>query len=126
LFMASSSTGTQGAGAVPGGARLGVARGNMRTGHLSHHASISRVQQHSNNNSNSLQLSPSFSNTNSNGDNNGSSNNRPRSLSSPGPPLREADDDADGIDNSQPEFGNLRARFQSQLSLSGSGAPKPV
>lgn len=125
LFMASNSTGTLGTGAASGGATLGVARGSMRTGQLSHHASISRVQQHSNNNSNSLQLAPS-SNSTGNGNGNNSNSNRPRSVSSPGPPLRETDDDADGIDNSQPDFGNLRARFQSQMSLSGSGAPKPV
>ncbi|GJJ70554.1 hypothetical protein EMPS_02903 [Entomortierella parvispora] len=58
--------------------------------------------------------------------------NRPRSLSSPAPPLRE--DEArkveepasgEGIDKSQPDFGNLRARFQSQASVSNVSLPKP-
>lgn len=60
-------------------------------------------------------------------------NNRPRSVSSPAPPLREdeirdAQESAsgEGIDKSQPDFGNLRARFQSQASLSNVSLPKPV
>lgn len=118
LFM--TSAGAQRIGtASRGGAGLGAARGSTSTGQLNHNASVSHVQQHSNNAS---QLTPSFGNSNSNNNN----NNRPRSVSSPGPPLRDTDDDADGIDNSQPDFGNLRARFQSQMSLSGQGAPKPV
>ncbi|KAF9147414.1 hypothetical protein BG015_010964 [Linnemannia schmuckeri] len=116
LFM--SSTGAQITGTAPRGAGLGVPRGSTSAGQLSHHASISHVQQYSNNVS---QLAPSFGNVNSN---NNSNNNRPRSVSSPGPPLRDTDDDAEGIDNSQPDFGNLRARFQSHMSLPGQGAPK--
>lgn len=120
LFM--TSAGAQGAGAAPrGGAGLGASRGSTSTSQLNHHASISHVQKYSNNAS---QLAPSSGNSNSNSNNN--NNNRPRSVSSPGPPLRDTDDDAGGIDNSQPDFGNLRARFQSQMSLSGQGAPKPV
>ncbi|KAG0053694.1 hypothetical protein BGZ83_000578 [Gryganskiella cystojenkinii] len=61
--------------------------------------------------------------------------NRPRSVSSPAPPLREdtvpdeeesaAASSRDGIDKTQPDFGNLRARFQSQASLSSISLPKP-
>ncbi|KAF9295124.1 hypothetical protein BGZ88_002749 [Linnemannia elongata] len=119
LFMASASA--QGTRATPkGGVGLGASRGSTSTGQLNHHASISHVSSGGNNTS---QLAPSFGYSNSNSNSN--SNNRPRSVSSPGPPLRDTDDDADGIDNSQPDFGNLRARFQSQMSLSGQGAPKP-
>lgn len=124
LFMANA--GAQGAGTAPrGGAGLGASRGSTSTGQLNHHASISQAQQYRNNAS---QLAPSFgnSNSNSNSNSNNNNNNRPRSVSSPGPPLRDTDDDADGIDNSQPDFGNLRARFQSQMTFSGQGAPKPV
>ncbi|KAF9540190.1 hypothetical protein EC957_004589 [Mortierella hygrophila] len=117
LFM--TGAGAQGTGAAPrGGAGLGPSRGSTSTGQLNHHASLSSVQQYTNNAS---YLTPSLGNSNSNNNN----NNRPRSVSSPGPPLRDTDDDADGIDNSQPDFSNLRARFQSQMSLSGQGAPKP-
>ncbi|KAG0334714.1 hypothetical protein BG004_000295, partial [Podila humilis] len=61
-----------------------------------------------------------------------SNSNRPRSLSSPAPPHRDSEDSSstsghstEGIDDSQPEFGNLRARFQSQASLSSVSLSKP-
>jgi len=89
----------------------------ISSGHASH-ASISRVQQQG-----SSSLAAPLQNS------------RPRSVSSPAPPLREnekSDADAsgggqkDGIDNSQPDFSNLRARFQSQASLSSVSQPKAV
>lgn len=60
-----------------------------------------------------------------------SSGSRPRSVSSPAPPHRESEEPSsassvEGIDNSQPDFGNLRARFQSQASLSSVSLSKPV
>ncbi|KAG0379281.1 hypothetical protein BGX24_001039 [Mortierella sp. AD032] len=120
LFMGSG--GAQGTGARAGvgagaGAGLGVSRGCTSAGQLNH-ASISRIQQH---NSSTSQLSPSSGN-NTNSANN---TNRPRSVSSPGPPLKEGDHDDIEIDNSQPDFSNLRARFQSQMSTSNSGVSKP-
>ncbi|KAG0268840.1 hypothetical protein BGZ95_002298 [Linnemannia exigua] len=119
LFMGSGNA--QGTGARAGvgaaGAGLGVSRGSTSAGQLNH-ASISRVQQH---NSSTSQLSPSFGNN----VNSAHNTNRPRSVSSPGPPLKEGDHDDIEIDNSQPDFSNLRARFQSQMSLSNSGASKP-
>ncbi|KAK3832844.1 MAG: hypothetical protein J3R72DRAFT_233754 [Linnemannia gamsii] len=120
LFMGSG--GAQGTGARAGvgagaGAGLGVSRGCTSAGQLNH-ASISRIQQH---NSSTSQLSPSSGN-NTNSANN---TNRPRSVSSPGPPLKEGDHDDIEIDNSQPDFSNLRARFQSQMSSSNSGVSKP-
>lgn len=60
------------------------------------------------------------------------SNTRPRSVSSPAPPHHEPEEPSsvssgvEGIDNSQPDFGNLRARFQSQASLSSISLSKPV
>lgn len=60
------------------------------------------------------------------------SSNRPRSVSSPAPPHHEPkkpsseSSGVEGIDNSQPDFGNLRARFQSQASLSNISLSKPV
>ncbi|KAF9955698.1 hypothetical protein BGZ72_003492 [Mortierella alpina] len=94
------------------------------------HASIARVQQQT---SSSLGV-PVLS-----------SNSRPRSLSSPAPPHRETGDSSavpsgtgpplassavssakEDIDQSQPDFGNLRARFQSQASLSSVSLPRPV
>ncbi|KAF9926697.1 hypothetical protein FBU30_003773 [Linnemannia zychae] len=115
LFMGNGAT--QGTRAGTGTGGLGASRGSTSAGQLSH-ASISRVQQASSNTS-QLSASVDSSSTATNG------NNRPRSISSPGPPLREAEDDANGIDNSQPDFGNLRARFQLQISVAGSGASKP-
>lgn len=60
-----------------------------------------------------------------------SSSSRPRSVSSPAPPHREPEEPSsassvEGIDHSQPDFGNLRARFQSQASLSSVSLSKPV
>ncbi|KAI1302996.1 hypothetical protein EDD11_005449 [Mortierella claussenii] len=144
LFMGGvGSTLGGSSGTMYSGARSGAAGGHTSSSHLSH-ASISRVQQQnshlevpslnrSNSNSNS-------NSSNSNSNSNNSASNRPRSVSSPAPPSREnggrnvnvssnADADAEstgeGIDNSQPDFGNLRARFQSQASLSSVSLPKP-
>ncbi|KAG0209136.1 hypothetical protein BGX28_010515 [Mortierella sp. GBA30] len=100
--------------------------GNTSAGYPSH-ASVSRVQQQSS----SLGV-PSFG-----------SNSRPRSASSPAPPHRESGGTSasrtgaaassstaslapgEGIDQSQPDFGNLRARFQSQAALSNTSVLKP-
>ncbi|KAF8958816.1 hypothetical protein BGZ46_001890, partial [Entomortierella lignicola] len=60
--------------------------------------------------------------------NSGVGGNRPRSVSTPAPAFRDTDDQAhdgelssasgEGIDNTQLDFGNLRARFQSQANIS--------
>ncbi|KAG0301457.1 hypothetical protein BGZ98_008339 [Dissophora globulifera] len=81
----------------------------LSSGHASH-GSISRLQG-----SSSMLSVPSIGS-------------RPRSVSSPAPPLRENAESIaapDGIDNTQPNFGNLRARFQSQANLSSAPPPKP-
>ncbi|KAF9194572.1 hypothetical protein BGZ50_006085 [Haplosporangium sp. Z 11] len=114
-------------GVNPGGVRAsataGSGSGSSGTGPLNH-ASISRVQRQS---ASSL-AAPVLNN---------SSNSRPRSVSSPAPPHRDSEESnatlvsaassssGDGIDNSQPDFGNLRARFQSQASVSSVPLSKP-
>ncbi|KAF9101958.1 hypothetical protein BGX27_011245 [Mortierella sp. AM989] len=85
-------------------------------------ASFSRTQQLAS----STLLVPSLD-SNANG-------NRPRSISSPAPAFKDMEEtitetsnpnppaSGEGIDNRQPDFGNLRARFQSQATIS---LPKP-
>ncbi|KAF9943340.1 hypothetical protein BGZ67_000019 [Mortierella alpina] len=111
-----------------GAGASGVGGASTSSGHPSH-ASITRVQQQT---SSSLGV-PGLG-----------SNSRPRSLSSPAPPHRETGESialrpaagsslassavspaGEGIDQSQPDFGNLRARFQSQASLSSVSLPRP-
>ncbi|KAF9919268.1 hypothetical protein BGZ65_012258, partial [Modicella reniformis] len=114
LFMAGVGNNT---GYSTGSARPSAAD----SGHVSHASSSRALEQKKS----SLLTVPS-------------QNSRPRSLSSPAPPHLAGEDGStesaetpkgtlqgskNGIDNSQPDFGNLRARFQSQAKVSKS---KPV
>ncbi|KAG0013313.1 hypothetical protein BGZ80_011158 [Entomortierella chlamydospora] len=95
------------------------------TGSSPNRASYSRVQQQQRLQSSSTLNVPTL--------NNGPSGNRPRSVSTPAPPARDTDGNVadstlapaaeppvskEGIDDIQPDFGNLRARFQSQANIS--------
>ncbi|KAF9916032.1 hypothetical protein BX616_004763, partial [Lobosporangium transversale] len=71
------------------------------------------------------------SSNNNNRNDSSSENSRRRSISSPTPPPKDnangndSTTSRDGIDNSQPDFGNLRARFQSHGFIPNPSQPKP-